>query len=114
MKLVDNAKFSSQLCNCEGLKSVSKSPIQICKDYGHTSCQTCAVNPQREYEDTIPQSLRIQPSVFERIWRSQLPSRVRFDNFPDVRDMASSNYYQTSTTLQVELQKPKSTLLGLL
>ncbi|KAF2853893.1 hypothetical protein T440DRAFT_515377 [Plenodomus tracheiphilus IPT5] len=103
MALKDTAIRSARFCNCEGTKSTSRSPIRLCSACGYTACAACAGNPKHEYDGVMPASNRLStPELFIRSWRSILPSRVRFVQFPgsselcgQAKDDLSSTYLQT-------------------
>lgn len=81
-KLVQDAKSSTQLCACEDVKDISKSPVQVCKDCGHTACSGCSGNPLHVYDKSIPREARCPPTDFIQNWRPQFPARLTFNNFP--------------------------------
>ncbi|KAF2876522.1 hypothetical protein BDV95DRAFT_674447 [Massariosphaeria phaeospora] len=87
-QLVQDAKYSSRMCNCEGSKLIAKSPIQICKDCAHTACSSCAGNPTHTYGPTVAREARIlSPVDFEAKWRARLPARLRFTTFPCLKTL---------------------------
>jgi site-specific DNA-cytosine methylase/SNF2 family DNA or RNA helicase len=83
-ELIEDARLSSRLCNCEGTRRISKAPIKVCKDCGHTACSDCAGNPIHAYGAVIitPKQRELGPNDFERKWRQLLPARLRFRIFP--------------------------------
>ncbi|KAF2688013.1 hypothetical protein K458DRAFT_294513 [Lentithecium fluviatile CBS 122367] len=86
--LMNEGWSSSRLCNCEGTKKMSKSPIQICDSCGHTACSACAGNPKHAYSTKIaPFERKLGPSSFERKWRSLLPPRLKFSAFPNAQSL---------------------------
>ncbi|RYN75563.1 hypothetical protein AA0117_g6173 [Alternaria alternata] len=90
VKLQQEAKSSARMCNCEGKQAISKSTIQICSACGHSACSSCADNPKHVYRTIVPASHRTTPpDEFIRRWRQLMPSRLKFDLFPDVGRLAS-------------------------
>lgn len=89
-ELMEDSKYSARLCHCEGSKNISKSPIQVCGQCGHTACSSCAGNPKHAYEHnaTIARDLRRRPTDFEQKWRPRLPALLKVDNFPDLKTLA--------------------------
>src|SRR5207248_169102 len=84
-ELTTDAMLSSKLCTCEGSSRTSRAPIKICAECRHTACSECAGNPTHSYGATISNDERKQtPGDFERKWRPLLPTRLVFNNFPDV------------------------------
>ncbi|KAF2649386.1 hypothetical protein K491DRAFT_771566 [Lophiostoma macrostomum CBS 122681] len=90
-RLLEDAKHSSRLCACEGHKHVSSSVIHTCQDCKHTACSNCAGNPRHNYTDTVSTESRVMPSEFEKAWRHQLPSRLRFTQVPDLRKLVTGD-----------------------
>ncbi|KAJ8114408.1 hypothetical protein OPT61_g3697 [Boeremia exigua] len=89
-QLLDEAKFSSRLCACEGDHEVGNRTIKVCSGCGHTACVVCASNPRHQYVDSIPQHLRKQvPDEFVRLWRARLPPRLELQNFPNPNSFLS-------------------------
>ncbi|RYO09693.1 hypothetical protein AA0119_g1001 [Alternaria tenuissima] len=90
VKLQQEAKSSARMCNCEGKQAISKSAIQICSACGHLACSSCAGNPKHVYRTIVPTSHRITPpDELIRRWRQLMPSRLKFDVFPDISHLAS-------------------------
>ncbi|CAN9451106.1 unnamed protein product [Alternaria alternata] len=90
VKLQQEAKSSARICNCEGKQTISKSAIQICSACGYSVCSSCAGNPKHVYRTIVPASHRITPpDEFIRRWRQLMPSRLKFDVFPDISHLAS-------------------------
>ncbi|CAN9214751.1 unnamed protein product [Alternaria alternata] len=90
VKLQQEAKSSARMCNCEGKQTISKSAIQICSACGYSVCSSCAGNPKHVYRTIVPASHRITPpDEFIRRWRQLMPSRLKFDVFPDISHLAS-------------------------
>ncbi|CAN9182708.1 unnamed protein product [Alternaria alternata] len=90
VKLQQEAKSSARMRNCEGKQTISKSAIQICSACGYSVCSSCAGNPKHVYRTIVPASHRITPpDEFIRRWRQLMPSRLKFDVFPDISHLAS-------------------------
>ncbi|KAH7091264.1 hypothetical protein FB567DRAFT_269948 [Paraphoma chrysanthemicola] len=92
-KLRVDAVASSRLCNCEGDKRVSKANIQVCSRCEHSACTQCAGNPKHEYSASsaiLRDQRDLAPNDFIRIWKPNLPPRLKFSAFPDVRQLSSS------------------------
>lgn len=87
-ELIEDAKLSSRLCNCEGTRQLSKAVVRICSQCGHTACSDCAGNPSHNYGTTITPSQRKQtPGDFERKWWPHFPARLKFSDFPGARKL---------------------------
>ncbi|KAL1794298.1 hypothetical protein ACET3X_007719 [Alternaria dauci] len=90
VKFQQEAKSSARMCNCEGKQVISKTAIQICSACGHSACSSCAGNPTHVYRTTVPASHRkLPPDDFIRRWRQLVPSRLKFDVFPNISHLAS-------------------------
>ena len=91
-QLLGEAHFTSRLCACEGEQRISESVIKICSACGHTACSVCASNPRHKYVDSIVRNDRRQmPSEFVRFLRTHLPSRLKLQNFPALKDSVSES-----------------------
>jgi site-specific DNA-cytosine methylase len=104
-RLVEDARRSSPLCVCEGHKHVSKSVIHVCGDCKHTACANCSGNPRHNYANLLSREIRILPSDFEKTWRHQLPSRIRFTQFPDFRESITSGTTETWRAIVEQVQE---------
>ncbi|KAH9861527.1 hypothetical protein J1614_011276 [Plenodomus biglobosus] len=94
------ATKSARFCHCEGTKSISSSPVQICSACGHTACAACAGNPKHDYHEVIPVSNRsLSPDIFIRSWRPILPPRLKFDTFPDLSKLSASRLKNDSLSV---------------
>ncbi|KAF1916136.1 hypothetical protein BDU57DRAFT_547894 [Ampelomyces quisqualis] len=91
-ELTQDAIASARLCNCEGEIRLSRSSIQVCTDCGHTACQQCAGHPRHSYRPSFSRASRLlTPNDFIQKWRPQLPTRLHFVTFPDIRRLASGS-----------------------
>ncbi|KAF2747169.1 hypothetical protein M011DRAFT_494638 [Sporormia fimetaria CBS 119925] len=100
--LRNDARRSSRMCNCEGPRHVSKYPVRVCRDCGHTACSSHAGNPKHFYADaTVPPASRMRPADFESKWRPRLPVQLRIASFPDLEKLAPD---LTSTKAQAQWQ----------
>ncbi|KAF2711651.1 hypothetical protein K504DRAFT_375054 [Pleomassaria siparia CBS 279.74] len=90
-QLIRDAASSARLCACEGVKDISKSPVQVCKDCGHTACAGCAGNPLHVYHSAISRHDRLFPTDFIQKWRPQLPARVTFTDFPSLLEVQTGS-----------------------
>ncbi|KAJ4312063.1 hypothetical protein N0V94_007628 [Neodidymelliopsis sp. IMI 364377] len=89
-KFLNEARLTSRMCPCEGDQQISEAPVRICSACGHTACSLCASNPRHQYVNTITKEDRAQlPSDFARAWKTQLPPRVCFKDFPDLGNVSS-------------------------
>jgi hypothetical protein len=85
-----DAILSARLCDCEGDKSLCKFAIQVCSSCEQTACERCSGNPRHDYGETIPRVDRKQtPNDFVQQWKHELPTRMRFGVFPDIRRLVS-------------------------
>jgi hypothetical protein len=88
--LTQDAIMCARKCNCEGDKSLCKVLIQVCSSCGHTACEKCSGNPRHDYVDSIPRIDRKHtPNDFVQKWKQELPTRLRFGVFPDIRRLIS-------------------------
>jgi SNF2 family DNA or RNA helicase len=99
-----DAMLSARLCNCEGDKSLCKFAIHVCSSCEHTACERCLGNPRHDYGETIPRNDRKQtPNDFVQKWKHELPTRLRFGVFPDIRRLVSmSKSLDKATTAFVD------------
>ncbi|KAH6643750.1 hypothetical protein C7974DRAFT_382135 [Boeremia exigua] len=89
-QFLDEARYSSRLCACEGTQQVSEADIKLCSGCGHTACAICASNPRHQYVDSIPRHVRTRnPDGFVRSWKPRLPSRLELQKFPDLNERLS-------------------------
>jgi hypothetical protein len=88
--MAQDAILSARLCNCEGDKSLCRNSIQVCSSCGHTACEKCSGNPRHNYVDSIPRiDRKHSPNDFVQKWKQELPTRLRFGIFPDIRQLIS-------------------------
>lgn len=86
-ELIQDAQRSSRLCTCEGEKTISRSPVHICKDCGHSACMFCSGKPTHGYGKKILRETRLLPHEFEHKWRPTLPPKIRLNDFPGFQEM---------------------------
>lgn len=77
IELVADAGNSARLCVCEGRRDIKTWEIQICRDCGFTSCQTCGKRPEHNYE--LQKLSRLNPDAFERKLTDALLMRLHFN-----------------------------------
>ena len=101
-ELRNDAQLSTRLCSCEGTTQISNAPINECQICGHTSCSNCSGNPRHQYLPSAKSiESRLDPSIFESKWRSQLPARLGFWQFPGDRHLGD-RIEQTLSLFQLE------------
>ncbi|KAF2271565.1 uncharacterized protein EI97DRAFT_387612 [Westerdykella ornata] len=111
-ELLDDARNSARLCQCEGAKHVSQTAIQICGSCGHSACSSCAGNPKHAYANTMPRDIRIPPNDFENKWRPRLPAQLHLDQFEDLshafRQLGKAAHVAKWTAIVVSETKPSN------
>lgn len=69
------AQQSSRHCECEGQSGTASAPIDECTLCGYRSCTSCGGRPEHAYQRCHTQ--RLEPTQFERLFKSLLPMRVK-------------------------------------
>lgn len=90
-EILDLAERSSRHCVCEGQSGTVSTPVYECSACGYRSCQDCGGRPEHAYATC--QSVRVQPTEFEKRFKELLPMRLKIAGLHElslskVRDQA--------------------------
>ncbi|OAX36134.1 hypothetical protein K503DRAFT_826618 [Rhizopogon vinicolor AM-OR11-026] len=73
-RILEDARKSVRLCQCEGRKDITTRDLMRCKDCGSSSCRKCAGRPEHNFEPLdVKEVPRLNPSTFVRGLKSALP-----------------------------------------
>ena len=85
-----DAMQGARFCECEGDIDICGSPVHVCSSCGHTACAKCAGSPRHNYSEKFSNKQRLlTPDEFIHRWKPQLPTRLRFRRYPDIRQLIS-------------------------
>ncbi|EIW79421.1 hypothetical protein CONPUDRAFT_107802 [Coniophora puteana RWD-64-598 SS2] len=83
-QLLEEARSSVRLCQCEGRKDITTRELMLCQDCGSSSCTKCGGRPEHNFQplDTSANP-RTPPSIFGRKLKSSLPMTLSLSGFTE-------------------------------
>jgi hypothetical protein len=97
-ELLDRAKASARLCECEGRNGTTERPLTRCIVCDHTSCSKCGGRPEHVTE-TLHRE-RISPSIFSTELKAALPMCISFSSISEdtLEDLRREAGYEKLST----------------